>query len=74
MTTLVERAQKEWTAIAGEEIEVEQVGGALYAFGSELATLRLLKAFRLNKYAGASWSQNLDKYYFSLEVRFSIDV
>lgn len=38
---LEERATKEWSRLAGEDVHVEEIGGVLYAFGSELACLRL---------------------------------
>lgn len=38
---LEERAAKEWSRLAGEPVHVEEIGGVLYAFGSELACLRL---------------------------------
>lgn len=38
---LANLATKEWPALAGEPVSVEHISGALYAFGSELACLRL---------------------------------
>ena len=53
-----------------EKITVENIGGAYYAFGSELATLRLLKAYRNTKTARQDWSENLGEWYFVLETSF----
>lgn len=38
------RIQKDYSRIAGENVQIEEIGGVVYAFGSELATLRLFKA------------------------------
>lgn len=62
------RAKKEWEKISKEPLEVEKIKGTVYAFGSELATLRLLKKFRDIKKARADYSTNLKKFYFSLDV------
>ena len=52
---------------AGEKGEVEDIKGCIYYFGSELATLRLLKHYRGNDNARQGWSENLDTFYFSIE-------
>lgn len=46
---LEERATKEWSRLAGEPVQVEEVGGTLYAFGSELACLRLWSKMGVGK-------------------------
>lgn len=43
------RAAKEWSGIAKEEIRCEVIGEVIYAYGSELACLRLAYAFRDSK-------------------------
>ncbi len=53
---LEKRATEEWSKLAGEPVTVEQVGGVLYAFGSELACLRLEHKMRCGR---AAWSENL---------------
>jgi hypothetical protein len=74
MTTTADqmtRLERDWRGYAGDEpIAVEQIGGAVYAFGSELACLRLY-----HKYTGASnvraaYSVNRKTWYFSLEPKF----
>lgn len=42
-----ERAAREWSKIAGEPISIdaETIGGPIYGFGSEIAVLRLFRAF-----------------------------
>lgn len=55
--------------ISGEdEGRVEMIGDSFYYFGSELATLRLLKKYRHCDNASQDFSQNYNSYYFSLDV------
>lgn len=56
-----------WEPIAEESLEIEDIKGTFYAFGSELATLRLLKTYRHTDSAAAGYSKNLKKFYFRLE-------
>jgi hypothetical protein len=66
--TKAERVQAEFTRRANEIVRVEELGGAFYAFGSELATLRLLKAYRhCGDRADAGYSDNAESFYFRLE-------
>lgn len=54
-----------------EPLELDLIGGAAYAFGSEVATLRLAYAYRHVKDADkikAGFSENLGKYYFRFEL------
>jgi hypothetical protein len=62
------RIKKDWTRIAGEPVEVEQIGSCIYGFCGELGTLRLLKEFRRNEKADAGWSANLAKPFFRIEL------
>lgn len=59
------RTQVTYSRIAGEPVTVELIGGTLYAFGSELATLRL---FRKMPSMRQGFSENLKKFYFSIEA------
>lgn len=63
----IEQTRKDWEKIAKETLVLEQVKGVLYAFGSELAALRLYYKFRHSKGARAEYSSNLRSWYFSLE-------
>ena len=65
---LAERATKEWSEIAGEPLEIQEVGGALYAFGSELACLRLEHKMRIGR---ANYSLTRLSWFYEFEVRFS---
>ena len=56
---LENRATVEWSKLAGEPVTVEQVGGVLCAFGSELACLRLEHKMRCGR---AAWSENLETW------------
>lgn len=69
----IKRVQRDWTRVANEPIEVEAIGGAIYAFGSELACLRLFYHYRycdMNKIR-TQFSKNLQKWYFSLDSRLA---
>ncbi len=61
----LKRTQRDYSAIAGEPVTVEQTGSTVYAFGSELATLRLFRSMP-NKRQG--YSKNLEKFYFSVDL------
>jgi hypothetical protein len=68
MTKIVDRAKNEFERHAKEVLSVEEIGGTLYAFGSELACLRLLNAYR---YCGdavkTAYSENQNSWFFRLE-------
>lgn len=61
----LERVQRTYSKIAGENVTVEQISGAIYVYGSELATLRL---FRKMPNMRQGYSTNLQKFYFSVEL------
>ena len=61
----IARTARDYSKIAGEIVTVEQISGAIYAFGSELATLRL---FRVMPTKRQGYSVNLKKFYFSIEL------
>ncbi len=44
-TQEIANLKPEYSRIAGENVEIEYVGGTHYAFGTELAALRLYKHF-----------------------------
>lgn len=62
------RVSTDFNQYAQEEGKTEAIKGTFYYFGSEIATLRLLKVYRLNPKARQGWSPNLGTYYFSLEM------
>jgi len=63
------RAKTEFEKHAKETLELKELGGAMYAFGSELACLRLFHAYRYCGYsAGFGFSENLKSWYFCLEI------
>ena len=65
----IKRIKKDWEDIAKEDVRIEQVGGAIYGICSELASLRLLKAYRTSlDDAKADYSTNLNQFYFRLEI------
>ena len=62
------KAKQEFETHAKETLNVEYMGGALYAFGSELACLRLVRAYRhCGHRADCGFSENLKSWYFYLE-------
>lgn len=68
---MIERSRMDMQGYAGDQpITVESAPGALYVFGSELATLRILKKYRESKSVRHDWSENLQTWYISLEFTF----
>jgi len=59
-----------WKDVCKEDVEIEQISGAIYAFGSELACLRLLNYYYMNPRTKAAWSSNRNTWYFRLELQF----
>lgn len=68
-TSPVQRARlAQWLrSNVAEPVEVDEIGGVIYAFGSELATLRLLKLYRTCENVQHGYSSNLDKWYIAIE-------
>lgn len=63
------RAKAEFEKYAKEELELKELGGAVYAFGSELACLRLFYVYRnCGDRAASGFSENLKSWYFRLET------
>jgi hypothetical protein len=60
-----ERTKREWSAIAGEAINIEQIGSTIYAYGSELATLRL---FRKMPSMRQGFSANFETFFFCVDL------
>lgn len=58
-----ERVRREWDAIAGERMRYEMTSSTepIYAFGSELACLRIEHAMKAGK---AAFSPNLKTWYY----------
>lgn len=65
----MERLQRDWTKLAGEDLIVEKIKGVFYAYGSELACLRLFYKFnQVNRTnSDCKYSENLGTWYFSLD-------
>lgn len=64
-TALAIKASKEWSTLAQEPVEVEQIRATLYAYGSELACLRLEHIMRHGR---AGWSVPMQSWYWCNEV------
>jgi len=74
-TTNEVKVQKTFEDIAKESIRVEIISGCYYAFGSELAILRIFAKYQTNgKYhnprAIVGYSQTDESHYFCLESKF----
>jgi hypothetical protein len=67
MNMLLERAAREWPAIAGEPVRMEEIGGTLYGFCSELGALRLEHKFGASPRIKAGWSENVGSWFFRVE-------
>ena len=69
MTRLEQKAKTEFEKHAKETLAVEQIADALYAFGSELACLRLAHAYRYcGDRAVANYSEPRKTWFFRLET------
>jgi hypothetical protein len=66
----VRKVKCEWTNIAMAQLQFDIVNNTFYAYGSELACLRLLKEFRNNEYARQSYSDNLETHFFSMDFDY----
>lgn len=65
----LKRAKTEFEKHAKEALELKELGGALYAFGSELACLRLFYKYRhCGDRAKTGFSANLNTWFFRLET------
>lgn len=65
----IARITKDWHKLAGENVVVEQTGGALYGFCSELGALRLCMKYRTLETARVAFSENLGSWFFSFDLR-----
>jgi hypothetical protein len=63
----LKRVTKDFMEMAGEGVEVEEIDGWFYAYGSELACLRLEHKYNSKK-ARAEFSKNLNTWFFVLET------
>ena len=62
------RVTADWIKIAGEAVEIENRSGTYYAYGSEIACLRLAYKFRCSgDRIAAKFSENLKTWFFRLE-------
>ena len=64
----IESARLDLGRIAKENVIVEVIGSTIYAYCSEIASLRLLKTYRKADNADCGFSENLNTFYFSLET------
>jgi hypothetical protein len=66
----LERLKKDWEKVSKEPLKLLQDGTMIYAFGSELACLRLFHHYRHTGMpkAGSAFSKNLRTWYFRLDT------
>jgi len=68
MSRIEEKAKAEFERYAKETLSVEDIAGSLYAFGSELACLRLLNVYRnCGDAVKVAYSENQNTWFFRLE-------
>lgn len=71
MYSLLKKAEREFRKYAKEEIEVRNISGTLYAFGPEIACLRLMVAYRrCDDKVAVGYSEVYKSWYFRLEMSF----
>lgn len=63
--TQLQRVEAEYTKLAQEPVEVQFIAGTLYAYGSELATLRLFRAMPTKR---QGYSVNLGRHFFAADL------
>ena len=61
------RLQSDWNKMAGEQVTIENIGGAIYAFCSELGALRLFHKYN-SKAVRAEFSKPRGTWFFCLEA------
>lgn len=64
----LDRTAKDWSCMAGENVRVEQTGGTLYGFCSELGALRVAYEYRRCENFRAEYSTNLSTWFVSIEL------
>ena len=64
----IKRLVDNYSNIAKEAVTVEIIVETIYVFGSELATLKLLKKFNKAKNVNQGYSENLETFYFSIDL------
>jgi hypothetical protein len=72
MTTItqsqLETLKNDLERIASETITIEVIHDVIYVYCSEIASLRLLKAYRKAKNADAGFSENLNTFFFNIDL------
>lgn len=66
----LKRFEQEMSGYAKEPVVLEQIKGTAYAFGSELACLRIFYKYRnvSKKDPLVGFAKNLNSWYFSIEM------
>ena len=60
----VETLTKQFSGHAGEPVEVQEIGGSIYVFGTELATLRIFKRYAECNNVSQGYSANRETFFF----------
>ena len=66
-----QRIKSDWEVIAKEPIDLQIIGGQLYAFCSELAAYRIAMHYKEGLFEGTAkvdFSENLKSWFFRLEI------
>jgi hypothetical protein len=67
----IKNVKKFWSTISIDEINVENIGGAIYGFTTEIGALRLFREYNKvirNEKTDVGYSQNRETWYFRLET------
>lgn len=60
-TSQANRTENEWGRIANDSVTVEQIGGAVYGFASEIGARRIADKMKAGR---VGYSQNLDTWFY----------
>lgn len=69
----IQRATVEWSNLVGLPIDVREIGGQIYALGSELAILRLankFKSFEIDYSVNLSRERKQPTWFYRHELKF----
>ena len=67
-TRQIESTKRDLERISKENVTIEVICDTIYAYCSELASLRLLKAYRKAENADCGFSEDLNTFYFRIEL------
>ena len=63
----IKRVKETWEPVSKEPLVISEIKGTIYAFGSELAVLRLYHKMKTGR---VDYSYNLASWFYALEMKF----